>query len=74
MEVEILTDISNEKLFELYKSAKVLVVPSLVEGFCLPALEAASLGVPVVGFSIEKCSGAIGSGGCLCKGFRFRVA
>ena len=33
---------------ELYRSARVLVMPSLDEGFGLPALEAMSAGVPVI--------------------------
>ncbi len=33
---------------ELYRSARVLVLPSLDEGFGLPALEAMSAGVPVI--------------------------
>src|SRR4029453_15685546 len=33
---------------DLYRSARVLVLPSLDEGFGLPALEAMSAGVPVI--------------------------
>jgi glycosyltransferase involved in cell wall biosynthesis len=33
---------------DLYRSARVLVMPSLDEGFGLPALEAMSAGVPVI--------------------------
>lgn len=38
--VEFLGDAKDEELFQLYKNAKALVLPSLMEGFGLPALEA----------------------------------
>lgn len=40
---------------QLYQSARVLVIPSLDEGFGLPALEAMSAGVPVV----VSCRGSL---------------
>jgi len=40
--------VSEKRKIELLKWAKVLVFPSLYEGFGLPALEAMSLGVPVI--------------------------
>ena len=33
-------EVSDEELVELYKNAKALIVPSLMEGFGLPGLEA----------------------------------
>jgi glycosyltransferase involved in cell wall biosynthesis len=40
--------IDSLKLVELYASSQVAVVPSLYEGFSLPAAEAMAAGVPVV--------------------------
>lgn len=40
--------ISEIELTSLYQSVGLLLVPSIDEGFCLPALEAASHGTPVV--------------------------
>ena len=41
-------DITNDDLIELYKSAKILLFPSLEEGLGLPILEAQVCGCPVV--------------------------
>ncbi len=53
---------SPERLAELYAGALALVHPSLHEGFGLTALEALSLGVPVIASAIpalrEICGGA----------------
>lgn len=43
-----LTDISDYDLIALYQSARCLIIPSLDEGFCYPAVEANSLGCPVI--------------------------
>ncbi len=46
--VEILGAVDAKSLRSLYQGASALVVPSIAEGFCLPALEAQSVGTPVV--------------------------
>ncbi len=46
--IHILGRVSNEELFALYSRSKAVAIPSYAEGFCLPALEAQSLGAPVV--------------------------
>ncbi|MDE3202745.1 MAG: glycosyltransferase family 4 protein [Acidobacteriota bacterium] len=43
--------ISNERMIELYAEAEVAVVPSLYEGFSLPAVESMACGVPLVATS-----------------------
>lgn len=40
--------VSDERIVELYAEASVAVVPSLYEGFSLPAIEAMACGVPLV--------------------------
>ena len=40
--------VSDERMVELYAQASVAVVPSLYEGFSLPAVEAMACGVPLV--------------------------
>ncbi|HXY43194.1 MAG TPA: glycosyltransferase family 4 protein [Acidimicrobiales bacterium] len=46
--VGFLSGISDDQLSELYASAEVAVVPSLYEGFSLPAIEAMASGVTLV--------------------------
>ena len=41
-------NISREDIMDLYKKSSVLLMPSRGEGFCLPALEAMSVGLPVI--------------------------
>lgn len=43
-----LKSVSDAELSTLYLAAESLLVPSLDEGYCLPALEALALGTPVV--------------------------
>jgi glycosyltransferase involved in cell wall biosynthesis len=42
------TAVSDDRMVELYAEATVAVVPSLYEGFSLPAVEAMACGVPLV--------------------------
>jgi glycosyltransferase involved in cell wall biosynthesis len=46
--IEVRGSLSDAALGALYRSATALVVPAYIEGFCLPALEAQAVGVPVV--------------------------
>ena len=46
--VEFVSGVSDQRIVELYNQAEVAVVPSLYEGFSLPAIEAMSCGVPLV--------------------------
>ncbi len=46
--VHIAGPVSRDELAALYRKATALVVPSFLEGFCLPALEAQACGTPVV--------------------------
>lgn len=46
--VSFVSGVSEERIVELYAEAELAVVPSLYEGFSLPAIEAMSCGVPLV--------------------------
>ena len=46
--VRFVTGISDDELSEWYGAAELAIVPSLYEGFSLPAIEAMSCGVPLV--------------------------
>lgn len=46
--VRFVSSVTDERIVELYAEAEVAVVPSLYEGFSLPAVEAMACGVPLV--------------------------
>jgi glycosyltransferase involved in cell wall biosynthesis len=46
--VTFVSGVTQERIRELYAEAEVAVVPSLYEGFSLPAVEAMACGVPLV--------------------------
>ena len=46
--VEFVSGVSDQRIVELYSESEIAVVPSLYEGFSLPAIEAMSCAVPLV--------------------------
>ena len=46
--VTFVSGVSDQRIVELYNEAEVAVVPSLYEGFSLPAIEAMSTAIPLV--------------------------
>ncbi len=61
--VTFVTGVDEERIVELYASSELAVVPSLYEGFSLPAIEAQSCGVPLIattGGAIPEVVGAHG--------------
>ena len=57
--------VSNERRAELYAGASLIVLPSLDEGFGLPALEAMALGIPVVASAVGALPEVVGDAGIL---------
>ena len=49
--VTFVTGVPDERIIELYAEAELAVVPSLYEGFSLPAIEAMACGTPLVATS-----------------------
>lgn len=46
--IEFISGVPDEEIVELYSTAELAIVPSLYEGFSLPAIEAMSCGVPLI--------------------------
>ncbi|MGH9843087.1 MAG: glycosyltransferase family 4 protein [Blastocatellia bacterium] len=53
----------DEELVVLLNLSTVLVLPSLIEGFGLPAVEAAACGCPVIATTASPLPGLLGEGG-----------
>jgi glycosyltransferase involved in cell wall biosynthesis len=68
--VRFVSGVSTERIVELYGEAEVAVVPSLYEGFSLPAVEAMACGVPLVattGGALPEVVGTDGETGFLVQ-------
>ncbi len=63
--LELTGKISDDELEECYRSAAVLVYPSLAEGFGLPVLEAMARGVPVIAADRTSLPEVVGKAGVL---------
>jgi glycosyltransferase involved in cell wall biosynthesis len=66
--VTFVSGVSDQRIVELYAEAEVAVVPSLYEGFSLPAVEAMACGVPLVattGGALPEVVGEDGDTGLL---------
>ncbi len=61
--VEFVSGVTTEWIVELYAEAELACVPSLYEGFSLPAVEAMACGVPVVGTTAGAVPEVIGTDG-----------
>ncbi|MCU1485668.1 MAG: putative glycosyltransferase [Actinomycetia bacterium] len=46
--IDFVSGVEDERIVELYAEAELAIIPSLYEGFSLPAIEAMASGVPVV--------------------------
>ena len=57
--------VSNETLRALYQNAAALAMPSLIEGFGLPVLEAMTAGTPVVASDCSSLPEVVGDAGLL---------
>ena len=61
--IEFVSGVPDERIVELYAQAELAVVPSLYEGFSLPAIEAMCTGTPLVatdGGALPEVTGADG--------------
>jgi glycosyltransferase involved in cell wall biosynthesis len=68
--VEFVSGVSDERIVELYNEAECAVVPSLYEGFSLPAIEAMCSGTPLVatrGGALPEVAGTSGETAMLCN-------
>lgn len=61
--VTFVSGVSDERIVELYAEAELAVVPSLYEGFSLPAIEAMACGVPLVATTGGALPEVVGTGG-----------
>jgi glycosyltransferase involved in cell wall biosynthesis len=62
--VEFTGRLNLEELVEYYARAEIAVVPSLYEGFCLPAAEAMACGLPVVATTAGALPEVVDDGKC----------
>ena len=65
--VRLVGRVADDVLPGLYAAASVVVVPSLVEGFGLPALEGMATGTPVVASNRSSLPEVVGDGGLLVE-------
>lgn len=68
--VDFVSGVPDERIVELYSEAELAVVPSLYEGFSLPAIEAMCTGTPLVatdGGALPEVTGADGETVFRCR-------
>jgi glycosyltransferase involved in cell wall biosynthesis len=63
--VEIRQFVPSTELAPLMRGARALVMPSLAEGFGLPAVEAMACGTPVIGSNVSALPEVVGDAGLL---------
>ena len=75
--VHFVSGVTDERIVELYAEAELAVVPSLYEGFSLPAIEAMVTGTALVatdGGALPEVTGRDGETVLSCRGRRRRCA
>ncbi len=68
--IEFVSGVTDERIVELYSEAELAVVPSLYEGFSLPAIEAMCSGTPLVatdGGALPEVTGRDGETVLQCR-------
>ncbi len=65
--VKSLGRISNDELILAYQGAEMFVLPSLYEGFGLPALEAMACGIPVIVSDAGSLPEVVGNAAIICE-------
>jgi glycosyltransferase involved in cell wall biosynthesis len=68
--IQFVSGVSDERIVELYSEAELAVVPSLYEGFSLPAIEAMCSGTPLVatdGGALPEVTGTDGETVLQCR-------
>lgn len=68
--IDFVSGVSDERIVELYAAAEIAVVPSLYEGFSLPAIEAMSTGICLVatdGGALPEVTGRDGETVLQCR-------
>ena len=68
--IEFVSGVTDERIVELYSEAELAVVPSLYEGFSLPAIEAMCSGTPLVatdGGALPEVTGTDGDTVLQCR-------
>ena len=63
--IKVLTHISDDELRNLYMTCRALLIPSVYEGFGLPALEAMATGAPVMASKTTALEEVVGDTGVL---------
>ena len=63
--VHLLGFVDDDDLPALYSAARMLVMPSLYEGFGLPILEAMACGIPVIASNLSSLPEVVGEAGIL---------